>query len=79
MVAARPGTPGCERQGGVRSSWRDFKATSGSGSGGDGPEFGCVGPRSAGKGKAFAHSAPEEFPQFFKLQEERFVREGGMR
>ena len=37
-----------------------------------GPEFGCVGSRNAGKGKAFAHSVAVEFLQFFKLQEERF-------
>ena len=66
------GTTGCERQRRVRSSWRDFKATSGNGSGEDGPEFGCVGSRNAGKGKAFAHSVAVEFLQFFKLQEERF-------
>ena len=35
-----------------------------------GPEFGCVGSRNAGKGKAFAHSVAVAFPQFFKLQEE---------
>ena len=36
------------------------------------PDFGCVGPRNVGKGKAFAHSVASEFPQFFKLQEKRF-------
>ena len=42
------------------------------------PELGCVGSRSAGKGKAFANSV--EFLHFFKLQEEcNLVREGGMR
>ena len=68
-MATRPGTTGCKRQRAVRS-WRDFKATSGNGSGGDGPEFGS-GWRNAGKGEAFAHSVAEEFPQFFKLPEER--------
>ena len=62
MVATCPGTAGCKRQREARSSWRDFKATSGNG---------CVGSRNAGKGKAFVHSVAVEFPQFFKLQEER--------
>ena len=79
------GTTGCERQRRVRSSWRDFKAASGNGSGEDGPEFGCVGSRKCWQGKSFCALRCRGVPTVLQavrggrqvLSEPR-VREGGM-